>query len=110
MKREKLTILFLAVFLGIFAITMCIAGCAGDRETRRSGEYIDDKSLSARVTSALNEAPEYKLNSVTVVSFRGVVQLSGFVTTPDQKGKAGEIAQQIPGVKSVENDIAIKSN
>jgi osmotically-inducible protein OsmY len=110
MKRERLTTLFVALFLSIFAITMLVAGCAGDRYTRSSEEYIDDKSLNARITSALNESPEYKLNRVSVQSFRGVVQLSGFVDTPDQRGKATEIAREVRGVKSVENNIAIKSD
>jgi len=110
MKRERLTILFLVLFVSIFAVTMFVAGCAGDRYTRSSEEYLDDKSLNARVTTALNGSPEYKLNSVTVQSFRGVVQLSGFVNTPDQRSKAGEIAREIPGVRSVENRIMIKAD
>ena len=110
MKQERLTILFLVLFLSVFAVTMFVAGCAGDRYTRSSQEYIDDKSLNARVTAALNESPEYKLNSVSVQSFRGVVQLSGFVNTPDQRSKATEIARGVPGVKSVENNLSIKSN
>ncbi|HEX5222057.1 MAG TPA: BON domain-containing protein [Verrucomicrobiae bacterium] len=110
MKRERLTIRFLVLFLSIFGVTIFVAGCAGDRYTRNAGEYINDESLDARVTTALNESPEYKLNSVTVQSFRGVVQLSGFVNTPDQRSKAGEIARQVPGVKGVENNITIKSS
>ena len=110
MKQERLTILFMALFWSIFGGTMFVAGCAGGRHARSSQEYIDDKSLNARVTNALNELPEYKLNGVSVHSFRGVVQLTGFVNTPDQRSKATEIARGVPGVRSVENNVAIKSN
>ena len=106
MKRERSTI----PFLSLLAVTMFLAGCAGERYTRNSEEHIDDKSVNARVTAALNESPEYKLNTVTVHFFEGVVRLGGFVNTPDQRNRAGEIARQIPGVKGVENNITIRSN
>ena len=106
MKQETLTVEFLvsSVFM------MFVAGCVGGRSARSSEEYIDEKLLNARVTRALNESPEYKLNRVVVQSFGGVVQLSGFVNTPDQRSKATEIAQGVSGVKSVENNITIQSN
>ena len=110
MKGERLTILFVALFLSILTTTIFVAGCAGDRYAQRSEEYLDDKSLNARITTALNAAPEYKLSSVTVQSFRGVAQLNGFVSTPDQRSKATEIARAVPGVKSVENNLTIKSD
>jgi osmotically-inducible protein OsmY len=55
-----------------------------------TGEYIDDKALNSRVRSALGENPEFKFGDVSVASFRGVVQLSGFVNTTDQKKTAGD--------------------
>lgn len=77
----------------------------GDRST---GEYVDDKSLTARVNSALNNNAEYKFEQVNVTAFKGTVQLSGFVNTADQKTKAGEIAKQVQGVKDIANNITVK--
>ena len=85
-----------------------MVGCAGNRYERSTGEYIDDKALNTRVRSALGDNPEYKFGDVHVTSFRGVVQLSGFVNTSDQKRTAGTIAEKVQGVKSVENNITVK--
>lgn len=85
-----------------------LAGCAGDRYSRSTGEYIDDKSLNSRVRSALNDNPNYKFDDVNVTSFRGKVQLSGFVNTEEQKQRAGEVAANVPGAKGVENNITVK--
>src|SRR5262249_14389894 len=80
---------------------MLLSGCAGDNYSRSTGEYIDDKALVARVHGALGDNPEYKFDGVDVNVFRGVVQLSGFVNTSDQKRQAATIAQGVQGVKSV---------
>lgn len=85
-----------------------LTGCAGDQYNRSTGEYIDDKGISTRVKGALNDNPEYKFNDVNVTSFKGTVQLSGFVSSTDQKKKAGEIAEHVSGVHGVENNITIK--
>jgi len=85
-----------------------LMGCAGNRYERSTGEYIDDKALNSRVRSALGENPEFKFGDVSVASFRGVVQLSGFVNTTDQKKTAGTIAEKVQGVKTVENNITVK--
>jgi hyperosmotically inducible protein len=85
-----------------------LMGCAGDRYERSTGEYIDDKTIHVRVKKALSDNPEYKFGDVNVTSFRGVVQLSGFVNTPDQKKTAGAIAEKVQGVKSIENNITVK--
>jgi hyperosmotically inducible periplasmic protein len=77
----------------------------GDRST---GEYVDDKSLTARVDSALGDNPDYKFEEVNVTALRGTIQLSGFVNTADQKTKAGEIATHIQGVQNVVNNITVK--
>ncbi len=85
-----------------------LMGCAGNRYERSTGEYIDDKALNTRVRSALSDNPEFKFGDVSVTSFRGVVQLSGFVNTTDQKKTAGVIAEKVQGVKGVENNITVK--
>jgi hyperosmotically inducible protein len=85
-----------------------LMGCTGSRYERSTGEYIDDKALNSRVKSALSENPEYKFGDVNVTSFKGTVQLSGFVNSSDQKKTAASIAEKVQGVKSVENNITVK--
>lgn len=85
-----------------------LMGCTGSRYERSTGEYIDDKALNARVKNALAENPEYKFGDVNVTSFKGTVQLSGFVNTTDQKKMAATIAEKVQGVKNVENNITVK--
>lgn len=101
----------LAICLGLLttAAVVGITGCAGDRYQRSTGQYIDDKSIEMRVHDALGDNPEYKFDNVNVQSFRGVVQLSGFVDTADQKSTAADIAKKVQDVKSVKNNITVKS-
>ena len=90
------------------AVIPTVTGCAGDKYQRSTGEYIDDKSLTARVHDALHDNPEYKFDNVDVNVYRGTVQLSGFVNTSDQKDKASDIVKGVQGVKDVVNNISIK--
>ncbi len=102
----KLSALTLSVCTLAIAGTMI--GCAGDRYTQSTGERIDDKSESTRVQSALSDDTQYKYEDVKVQTFKGVVQLSGFVNSRDQKNRAGDLAKKVEGVKEVENNITVK--
>ena len=91
------------------ASSLGITGCTTEqRGGRTAGEYIDDKTLNTRVKGALGDNPEYKFNDVKVESYRGTVQLSGFVATTAQKERAGEIAKGVKGVQNVDNKITIR--
>ncbi len=94
--------------LGLLAVVLTGAGCAGERYSRSTGEAIDDRTLASRVNSSLDDHPEYKFSSVDVKVYRGTVQLSGFVNTRDQQNRAGEIVEAVPGVDRVENNLTIK--
>lgn len=103
--------LALCLSLSTTAVVATFTGCvAGDRYNRSTGESIDDTSIDSRVRDALNQNPEYKFEGVNVTSFKGNVQLSGFVDTYAQKYTASGIAKQVQGVKDVENDITVKSD
>ena len=95
-----------AAWLGLAAVVG--GGCAGDRYHQSTGETIDDKSTSMRVRSALHDDTEYKFPGVQVVTFKGTVQLSGFVDTRAQKGRAYDIAKGVEGAHDVENNITVK--
>lgn len=105
----------------ILSMTLCLGllttaavgsftGCAGNANERSTGQYIDDKTLQHQVRDAMSDNAEYKFDNVNVDVFRGTVQLNGFVTTPEQKAKASDIAKSIQGVKDVQNNITVQSS
>lgn len=102
----------LALLLGFspLALVCGITGCAGDRYTQSTGESIDDRATTSRVRKALSEDAQYKYGDINVQTFKGVVQLSGFVNSRDQKNRAGDLARKVAGVKSVENNIIVKES
>lgn len=92
----------------LLAVTACDQRPADlSARERTVGEELDDKNLSANVRSALN-GDSVKYTDVQVVAYRGVIQLSGFADTRDQKERAGDITKKVPGVREVENRISIK--
>jgi len=103
--RALTFVFYLGLALPLFTI---VSGCAGDRYHRSTGESVDDASTSARVKSALARDAEYKYNGVDVKTFKGTVQLSGFVDTRDQKSRAASVAKNVEGVKEVKNSITVK--
>ena len=92
---------------------LALTGCEmlqhhNENSERTAGRTLDDKTITETVKHDLNREPVYKFSDVDVKTFNGVVQLSGFVTTDDQKRRAGEIAQGVEGVAQVENNITLK--
>jgi osmotically-inducible protein OsmY len=86
-----------------------VTGCTtGSRYEQSTGERIDDHGTSSRVKAALADDSQYKYDGVNVETFKGVVQLSGFVNTRDQKNRAGDLARKVKGVTDVENNITVK--
>jgi hyperosmotically inducible periplasmic protein len=101
-------ILGLALCLGALPLVTMMTGCAGDRYHQSTGEAIDDKGISMRVKSALSNDAQYKYDGVEVTTFKGTVQLSGFVDTSAQKSRAADLAKGVEGVKDLENNITVK--
>jgi hypothetical protein len=87
---------------------LIVSGCAGDAYHESTGENIDDSATTARVKSALGKDSQYKYDDVHVTTFKGTVQLSGFVNSSDAKSHALELAKNTEGVKSVNNRIDVK--
>jgi hyperosmotically inducible protein len=96
------TALFLAVSLA------SMAGCAATPQQEGTGEYVDDSVITAKVKAAILEEPTLKVAEINVETFKGTVQLSGFVASQDAANKAVQVARGIRGVKSVKNDMRIK--
>lgn len=102
----KQTNRFAALFLA--ALLAFTAGCASSQKQESTGEYIDDSVLTTKVKTAIFNEPELKSTEINVESFKGVVQLSGFVSTQSAINKAVEVTRQVNGVKSVKNDMRVK--
>lgn len=95
-----------ASLLAILLITS--VGCAGTDTRESAGEYIDDTWITTKVKASLVEDPVAKARDVTVETFKGRVQLSGFVDSQEAMDRAVIIAGNIEGVESVTNDMRIK--
>ena len=89
------------------AAALVLTGCISTHD-RTAGRVVDDRIVDGRVKSALNDSTIYKFEDVQVKTYNGVVQLSGWATTEEQKNKAGEIANGVEGVHQVFNNIAVK--
>jgi osmotically-inducible protein OsmY len=107
---KTMKVLTLIVGLSSLALMSGITGCAGDRYTQSTGEHIDDRGTSSRVKKTLSEDAQYKYGDVNVETFKGVVQLSGFVNSKDEKKRAGDLAKTVEGVKDVKNNLIVKAN
>ncbi|MBT8436297.1 MAG: BON domain-containing protein [Gammaproteobacteria bacterium] len=93
----------------ILAILMAsLVGCASTATREGTGEYIDNTVITTKVKAAIFNEPTLKSFEINVETFKGVVQLSGFVNSQADIDKAVELVQQIKGVKSVENDMQLK--
>lgn len=94
---------------GLFVASLfAVAGCASTATKEGTGEYVDDSVVTAKVKAGILNEPTLKSMEINVETFKGVVQLSGFVSNPAAVGKAGAIARGVHGVTSVKNDIRVK--
>ena len=103
MKRFKLLASFMiaAVFAGLLA-------CASTASKEGTGEYVDDSIITTKVKAAVLNEPTLKSAEINVETFKGVVQLSGFVNSQADIAKAASVAKSVKGVTSVKNDMRLK--
>jgi osmotically-inducible protein OsmY len=102
----KLVNLFGSFILVILLVSFL--GCASTSKQEGTGEYIDDSVITTKVKSAIFEESSLKSSEINVETFKGVVQLSGFVSSQASINKAVEIARHVKGVKSVTNSMRLK--
>lgn len=94
-----------------FAAMLIVAlamGCASTPKQEGTGEYVDDTVITAKVKAAVFNEPSLKSAEINVETFKGVVQLSGFVNSQADINKAIEVARSVRGVTSVKNDMRLK--
>ena len=106
MKNSIRLIAILA--LGTGGLLTLQTGCAGTSTRQSTGEYVDDAAITAKVKAAMVKDEVVKAMQVDVTTFKGNVQLSGFVDTAEQKARAADVAAAIEGVTNVTNNISIK--
>ena len=85
-----------------------LSGCASSAKQESTGQYIDDTAITARVKTAIFKDDMLKSNEISVVTYKGRVQLSGFVSTRSSIERAGVVAKGIQGVIDVTNDLKVK--
>ena len=103
MKQLKtISTLILAIMLAT------LLGCASTSKQEGTGEYIDDSVITTKVKAAVFNEPTLKSAEINVETFKGEVQLSGFVSTEADIRKAVEIARSVKGVPSVKDDMRVK--
>ena len=95
-----------ALFLSLTLLTA--VGCASTSKSEGTGEYVDDVMITSKVKAAILGESTLKSAEINVETFKGVVQLSGFVTSQAAASKAVELARAVKGVSSVKNDMRIK--
>jgi osmotically-inducible protein OsmY len=94
-----------------FAATLLLAaavGCAPSPTREGAGEYVDDSVITTREKTAIFKEPGLNSAEINVETFKGTVQLSGFVKGDGDRTRAGELTRQVKGVQSVKNDIRLK--
>lgn len=97
---------FTTIFSALFIASLL--GCAPTAKKEGTGEYVDDTVVTAKVKAAIVKEPSLKATEINVETFKGKVQLSGFVNSQADINKAVEIARGVKGVVEVKNDMRLK--
>jgi len=97
----------LTYLAGILFVALTL-GCASTAKQEGTGEYVDDTVITTKVKAAIFNEPTLKSAEINVETFKGVVQLSGFVSSAAAENTAVTVARKVAGVKSVKNDMRLK--
>lgn len=100
---ERLPAIFLAALLAL-------AGCASTESQKSAGEYIDDAAITAKVETALIRDDSLDAIDINIETYKGVVQLSGFVDSREDVREAEDVAREVAGVVDVQNNLEVKGD
>lgn len=100
--NNRFSTFFLIAFMAL------LLGCASTSKQEGTGEYFDDTVVTTKVKAVILNEPSLKSAEINVETFKGVVQLSGFVNSQADINKAVEVVSKVGGVKSVKNDMRVK--
>jgi osmotically-inducible protein OsmY len=104
------------ILSSLFVVGLCLSmpvvwvACASTPTRESAGEYVDDSWITTKVKSELAADKMLSLHQISVETYKGVVQLSGFVNTKEQRENAGVIARKIKGVQEVKNSLIVKAS
>ena len=99
---------FILRLLICLVLVVSVAGCAGGKTSESTGEYLDDSAITTKVKSSILATSKLETLDINVKTFKGVVQLSGFVDSEQDSNLAAEVARKVPGVKTVHNHLIVK--
>jgi osmotically-inducible protein OsmY len=89
-------------------LVVSVAGCAGGKKYESTGEYLDDSAITTKVKTSILGDSKLKVFQINVKTFKGTVQLSGFVDSNEMSTRAAEVARTVKGVKMVNNSLIVK--
>lgn len=92
----------------VLIVSLALSACGSNATTEATGEYVDDAVITTKVKTAVMNTPGLKSSEINVETFKGRVQLSGFVNSKADIDQAMSIARDVEGVKSVANDMRLK--
>jgi len=95
-------------FVVCILLVTAFLGCASTPTRESSGQFLDDSAITTKVKAAIFDDPSLKVLQINVETFKGEVQLSGFVDSAQNIRRAGEVARGVTGVRSVKNDLIVK--
>ena len=95
--------------IAMMAALALLGACSSTRTQQSAGEVIDDSVLTAKVKAGLIDDPITKAGQINVETYRGVVELGGFVDNAQQKDQATKVARSVTGVKEVRNDLRVST-
>lgn len=106
MKKRLISLLAVVLLAG--GTSLYTSGCSSYPTGKSTGEYIDDAAITAKVKAAMIRDPIVKALQVNVDTYKGMVQLNGFVDTAEQRMRAEQIARTVPGITGVQNQLTVK--
>jgi osmotically-inducible protein OsmY len=92
----------------ILSLSMFLLSCSSTKERESFGEYVDNSAISTKVKSKLLSTSKVSSTSIDVESYKGVVILSGFVSSEEEKEKALDVAKNTKGVRMVKDALFVK--
>jgi osmotically-inducible protein OsmY len=104
MQKTNWTIFFCVPIL----LATLMAGCAATDTRESTGEYVDDSTITAKVKAEIYNDPKYMIGQISVKTYKGIVQLSGFVNSAQAANRAEELARSVKGVREVQNSLIVK--
>ncbi|MDG4475552.1 BON domain-containing protein [Thiovibrio frasassiensis] len=102
----------LSLFVNVLLVTLLVSflGCASTAKQEGTGEYFDDSVITAKVKAEIFNDASLKSSEINVETFKGVVQLSGFVNSQADINRAVAVARTVKGVSSVKNNMLVKQS